>query len=70
MAGRVHVRFFGPVTLQVGDNEPEPLVGKKVQALLGYLALERRAHSRDELASLLFVWLAMLGSVLAIRAPV
>jgi PAS domain S-box-containing protein len=55
MAG-VHVRLMVrvPVTLEAAAGRLTPLTGKKLQALLAVLAVERRAHSREELAALLW----------------
>lgn len=49
----VRLRLLGPPVLSSNDGTIH-LTRKKSLALLAYLAVERRAHSRDELATLLW----------------
>ena len=52
---RVRLRVLGPFDARWSDGEPLDLTGKKIQALVGYLAVEGgRAHPREELATLLW----------------
>jgi adenylate cyclase len=56
MTGRVvQLRLFGPFAALDRDGEPLHLSGKKLQALVAYMAVEgARVHTREELASLLW----------------
>lgn len=54
MAGLV-LRLLGPPAVSLKDGQPvAPAPGGKTIALLAYLALEPRAHTREELAGLLW----------------
>jgi adenylate cyclase len=49
------LKLLGPFAVRAAGGEPIDLSGKKIRALLGYLATEGgRAHSRERLASLLW----------------
>ncbi len=49
------IRLLGSPAVSFDDGRPaEPALGAKALALLAYLALEPRAHSREELAGLLW----------------
>jgi TolB-like protein/Tfp pilus assembly protein PilF len=55
MARTVHLALLGPFEARWSDGEPLGLKGRKVQALVAYLAFERdRAHTREQLATLLW----------------
>ena len=55
MGKPVQLRLFGPFEALGSDGKPLDLSGKKLQALIAYLAVESaRVHGREELASLLW----------------
>ncbi len=48
------MRLLGPFEARWSDGEPVDLTGKKVQALVAYLGVERGPRPREELANLLW----------------
>ena len=55
MGERVRLSLFGRFEARGSDGEPLDISGKKVQALIAYLAVESaRVHGREELATLLW----------------
>jgi TolB-like protein/DNA-binding SARP family transcriptional activator len=54
MAPRLHLRLLGAVTVERDGGDAEPVAGKKLQALIAYLVVEHREHSREQLAALLW----------------
>jgi TolB-like protein/DNA-binding SARP family transcriptional activator/Tfp pilus assembly protein PilF len=55
MARTLHLNVLGPFEARWSDGAPAELTGKKIQALLGYLAVENhRPHSREQVAGLLW----------------
>jgi DNA-binding SARP family transcriptional activator/predicted ATPase len=52
-ARRLRIMALGPPQVQLGDT-PVTFTGRKAMALLVYLAVSGRVHSRDALAALLF----------------
>jgi adenylate cyclase len=55
MGRTVRLNVLGPFQAQWSDGAPLKVTGKKIQGLLGYLAVESaRPHSRDQLAALLW----------------
>ncbi len=47
----LHVRVLGELALELDGSAVEPPVSRRARSLLGLLALERRPHSRSELAA-------------------
>lgn len=55
MKRRLRLEVLGPFQTRWSDGEPASLTGRKIPALLGYLAAEgSRSHTRDQLAALLW----------------
>ena len=55
MAKTLRLNVLGPFQAQWSDGTPLEVTGKKIQGLLGYLAVEStRPHSRERLAALLW----------------
>ncbi|MGB8328507.1 MAG: BTAD domain-containing putative transcriptional regulator, partial [Polyangiales bacterium] len=55
MATTIRLNVLGPFEAEWSDGTAVKVIGKKLQGLLGYLAVEnRRPHSREQLASLLW----------------
>ena len=55
MSRTLRLNVLGPFDAQWSDGTPLEVTGKKIQALLGYLAVESaRPHSREQLAALLW----------------
>ena len=55
MSRTLRLNVLGPFDAQWSDGTPLEVTGKKIQGLLGYLAVESaRPHSREQLASLLW----------------
>ena len=55
MSRTLRLNVLGPFDAQWSDGTPLEVTGKKIQGLLGYLAVESaRPHSREQLAALLW----------------
>jgi adenylate cyclase len=55
MGRTVRLNVLGPFQAQWSDGSPLEVTGKKIQGLLGYLAVESsRPHSREQVAALLW----------------
>ena len=55
MGRTIRLDVLGPFQAQWSDGTPLEVTGKKIQALLGYLAVENaRPHSREQVAALLW----------------
>jgi adenylate cyclase len=55
MARTLRLNVLGPFQAQWSDGTPLEVTGKKIQGLLGYLAVESaRPHSREQVAALLW----------------
>ncbi len=55
VARSLRLSVLGSFEVRWSDGEPVGIISKKAQALLGYLAVEnKRAHSREQLATLLW----------------
>ena len=55
MGDEVQLNLFGPFEARDSDGKTLDLSGKKIQALIAFLAVESaRAHGREELATLLW----------------
>ena len=53
-ASRVHVRMFGPLSIELAGSVLELPASRKVCGLLAYLAMSRRPVSRERLCELLW----------------
>lgn len=54
MEKALHIRLFGGLTIEVGEEPVSGLVTQKAEVLVAYLACQPRAHSREKLATMLW----------------